>query len=90
MKAVVFYEIAEGVTVEMVMGVYPRHQRYLDGFAEGGRIIAIGPFANPGEGSMGIFRDKASAEEFVGQDPFVTEGLVGRVTIREWNESLLP
>ncbi len=38
---------------------------------------------------MGIFKDRESAEAFLKQDPFINEGLVGKATIKEWNESLL-
>lgn len=87
MKAVVLYETAN-VTMEKIMEVYPRHKTLCDQFAKDGKVIGIGPFVPPG-GSMGIFRDKASAEEFVSKDPFVLEKLVGKITIREWNDTLL-
>ncbi len=88
MKAVVFYEPSD-VSMEKIMEVYPKHKQIVDNFAQEGKIIAIGPFTNPAGGSMGIFKDKISAEEFIKQDPFVNEGLVGTITIREWNEILL-
>ncbi len=88
MKAVVFYE-SNDVTMDKIMEVYPRHKQVVDKFAQQGRIIAIGPFANPAGGSMGVFTDKESAEEFISQDPFVKEGLVGKITIKVWNEILL-
>jgi uncharacterized protein YciI len=37
---------------------------------------------------MAIFVDKESAEAFVNGDPFVQEGLIAKVTIREWNDEL--
>jgi uncharacterized protein YciI len=88
MKAVVFYE-RSNVTVEKVMEVYPRHKQIVDAFAKEGKVIAIGAFANSTDGSMGVFTDKMSAEEFVRQDPFVKEGIVGKITIKEWNEILI-
>jgi len=88
MKAVVFYE-RSNVTVEKVMEIYPRHRQLIDVFAKEGKVIAIGAFANSTDGSMGVFKDKASAEEFVSQDPFVKEGMVGKMIIKEWNEILL-
>ncbi len=88
MKAVVFYE-SSNVTMDKIMEVYPRHKQVVDEFAKQGKIIAIGPFINPAGGSMGVFTDKESAEEFIGQDPFVKEGLVGKITVKEWNEILL-
>ncbi len=88
MKTVVFYE-ASGVPMEKIMEVYPRHKLLVDEFSKQGKIIAIGPFVNPAGGSMGVFTDKESAEEFIKQDPFVKEGLVGSITLKEWNELLL-
>ena len=38
---------------------------------------------------MAIFRSREAAERFVKQDPFVLEGLVKSVTIREWNDQML-
>jgi hypothetical protein len=45
------------------------------------------PFAD--RGNMAIFRTRASAEAFVAQDPFVLEGLVKSVVIREWHDTML-
>lgn len=39
------------------MQIYPAHKARVDEFSEAGKVIEIGPSANPGEGSMGIFRD---------------------------------
>jgi uncharacterized protein YciI len=88
MKAVIFYEKGDA-PMEKLMEVYPRHKQLIDDFANEKKLIAIGPFANPIEGSMGVFRDKISAEEFVSQDPFVKEGIMSKVTIKEWDEILL-
>ena len=89
MKAVVFYERNDNVTMEKVMEVYPRHKKLVDIFSNEGKVIAIGTFADPTGGSMGVFVDRTSAEDFVNQDPFVKEELVGKITIKEWNEILL-
>ncbi|HJW29104.1 MAG TPA: YciI family protein [Saprospiraceae bacterium] len=88
MKAILFYETAP-VTMDAIMAVYPRHKALVDQFATQGRIIAIGTYANPAEGSMAIFKDKQSADDFTRQDPFVLEGIVAKFTIKEWNETLL-
>ncbi len=88
MKAVLFYERAD-VSMERIMEVYPLHKAVVDQFAAEGKVLAIGTFANSTDGSMGIFKDKASVEEFVSKDPFVSEGLVGKITLKEWNEILL-
>jgi uncharacterized protein len=66
--------------------VYPRHRAYLDEFAKGGQVWMIGTFDEPfANGAMAIFRSREAAEEFLGHDPFITEGVVWRHEIREWN-----
>ncbi|MFV0304007.1 MAG: YciI family protein [Moheibacter sp.] len=88
MKAILFYETAQ-VEMEKIMETYPKHEAFLSRFVEQGKILGIGPYANPMEGSMAIFTDMKSAEEFVKGDPFVLEGIVAGHTIKEWNDSLL-
>lgn len=88
MKAVLFYETAP-VDMETILSVYPRHKELVDVFANNGKILAIGTYANPAEGAMAIFRDKESAVEFSQKDPFVLEGIVAAHTIKEWNETLM-
>jgi uncharacterized protein YciI len=39
---------------------------------------------------MCVFSTRDAAERFVARDPFVTEGLVARYEVREWNELLVP
>lgn len=86
MKAVVFYE-ASGTPMEKIMEVFPRHKALLDRFHDRGELPADGAFADPQkDGSMGIFKSREAAEEFLKQDPFVLEGLAGRASIREWDE----
>jgi len=87
MKAVVLYE-SGGASMETIMAVYPRHKLIVDAFAERGEVLAIGAFGGR-DGSMGVFRDRQAAEAFVAQDPFVLEGLVGKIIIRDWNETLM-
>ena len=89
MKTVVLYETAPETTMEKMMEVFPAHQENEDKFVKAGKILGIGPFAIPGDGAMAIFTDKESAEEFVKGDPFVTTGLVSKVTIKEWHDELM-
>lgn len=88
MKAVVIYEPGSA-NMEQIMAVYPRHKVLVDAFAARGEALAIGTFAGGHEGSMGVFKSREAAEAFVSQDPFVLEGLVGKYTIRDWNEILM-
>jgi uncharacterized protein YciI len=87
MKTVVIGEPSD-VTMEVIMAVYPRHKLIVDKYIERGDVIGIGPFAD--RGNMAIFRTRASAEEFVREDPFILEGLVKSFVIRDWNDNLLP
>jgi uncharacterized protein YciI len=86
MKTVVIGE-SSGATMDQIMAVYPRHKVVVDAFVARGDVIGIGPFAD--RGNMAIFRTRAAAEAFVAQDPFVLEGLVKSVAIREWHDTML-
>jgi uncharacterized protein YciI len=86
MKTVVIGE-SSGATMEQIMAVYPRHKVVVDAFVARGEVIGIGPFAD--RGNMAIFRTREAAEAFVAEDPFVLEGLVKSVAIREWHDTML-
>ena len=89
MIAVLFYE-SNDTPMEKIVEVFPRHKALLDAFHKRGELLAVGPFANPRQdGSMGIFKNRESAEAFLKLDPFINEGLVGKATIKEWNETLM-
>jgi uncharacterized protein YciI len=85
---VVLYETAPDA-VDRIPEVYPAHRARVEEFHARGELLMVGTFADPiAEGSMAVFRSRAGAEEFVADDPFVVEGVVGRWTLREWNEAL--
>jgi uncharacterized protein len=87
MKFVVIGE-PSGASMDAIRAVYPRHKAVVDAFVAKGDVIGIGPFADLG--NMAIFRTREAAEAFSKQDPFILEGLVRSVVIREWNDSMLP
>jgi uncharacterized protein len=87
MKAVVIGE-PSGVTMEVIMSVYPRHKLVVDKYINRGDVIGIGPFAD--RRNMAIFRTREAAEEFVREDPFILEGLVKSYVIHDWKDDLLP
>lgn len=89
MKTVIFYENNPDATMEKFMEVYPSHQENEKKFVKAGKVLGMGPFSVPGEAAMGIFVDRKSAEDFVKNDQFVREGLVAKVTMREWHDELL-
>ena len=88
MKAVILYETGNA-SMDAIMAVFPRHKVLINEFAGRGEIIGIGPFGGGGEGSMGIFKDRAAAEAFVAQDPFVLEGLVKGYKIHDWSDDMI-
>lgn len=78
MECVVLYSMRHGVDRAQVLEVYPQHKAYYEAFkADGGGLVALGPFLTPDPlvGSMGLFTNRADAERFVAEDPFVTESL---------------
>ena len=88
MKAVIIYDPGTA-SMDAIMKVFPRHKLLIDEFAARGEVIGIGAFGGGGQGSMGIFRDRAAAEAFVARDPFVLEGLVAKYRIHDWSDSML-
>ena len=87
MKAVVIGE-SSGASMDSIMAVYPRHKVIVEQYISRGDVIGIGPFADMG--NMAIFKTRAAAEQFVKEDPFILEGLVKSVVIREWNDDMIP
>jgi uncharacterized protein len=60
----------------------------VDRFIARGVVIGIGPFSDGG--NMAIFRTREDAGAFSREDPFILEGLVRSIVIKEWRDSLLP
>jgi uncharacterized protein len=87
MKAVVIGE-SSGASMDAIMAVYPRHKEVVDRYIEKGAVLGIGPFAD--RGNMAIFKNRADAEAFVKEDPFILEGLVKSFVIRDWGDQQLP
>lgn len=85
MLTVLRYSMRPGAA-ERVPEVAPRHGAYLRRFAEGGRIVLIGPLLPaPGSGALAVFRDAESAEAFAAGDPFVTESLAEPQPVQQWD-----
>ena len=89
MKFVLYYEPGDEMRSKAPLHFAAHRARWTD-FHTRGTLLMVGPFANPKEGAMGIFTTKEAAEEFAKDDPFVTEGVVRRWVVREWNEALVP
>jgi uncharacterized protein len=84
---VALYESADNL-YETVHLHYPAHKTRVDEFHARGDLLLVGTFGDPlNEGSMAVFRSRSAAEEFVGNDPFVLNGVVKAWHLRDWNES---
>jgi hypothetical protein len=55
--------------------------------AERGELLVAGAYAEPVDGAVLLFQgeDASVAEDFARADPYVTNGLVERWYVREWN-----
>ncbi|HEY7894125.1 MAG TPA: YciI family protein [Gemmatimonadaceae bacterium] len=90
MKYVVMYESTPDFLQKVPLHI-AAHRELWRVFQADNRLLLIGPFTDaPAGGAMGVFSTRAAAEEFVRADPFVTNGIVARWTIREWHEALMP
>jgi uncharacterized protein YciI len=87
MKTVMFYDLAPG-GAEKAPANFAAHRARLDKFHARGVLLMAGPLGNPPEGALGIFTSREAAEEFVGDDPFVLNGVVDNVRLMPWNEVL--
>ncbi len=89
MKYVLVYESGEDLLAKAPLH-FALHRARWQEFKAAGSLLMIGPFADPMEGAMGIFTTREAAEAFAKDDPFVTNGVVKRWYVREWNEALAP
>jgi uncharacterized protein YciI len=85
MKYVLFYE-SDPTKMAVAQALFPEHRARLDAFHAAGKFLFVGPFEDPRDGAMGIFRSREAVDEFVAGDPFVLNGVVARTTIRGWRE----
>ena len=73
--------------VERRSEVRPTHRDYLAGLTERGQLQVSGPFADgePGGALLVFVAETAeAARSLVDADPFVLEGLVEEIVVREW------
>ncbi len=90
MKYVLLYEAADDFGTKVPAHI-DAHRALWKQFQAQGTLLMVGPFTDqPAGGAMGIFTTRPAAEAFVKADPFVTQGVVARWTIREWKEVLAP
>ena len=72
---------------ERVSAVRPEHRDYLAQLSDQGGLQISGPLVGGEPGALLIFvaESEAAARELVAADPFVRDGLVAELTVREWN-----
>jgi uncharacterized protein YciI len=88
-KYLLFYEPADDVA-SRAPAHYPAHRARLDEFQARGELLLVGPYEDPQEGALSVWRSREAAEEFVRGDPFVANGVVRSWRIQGWNEVLSP
>ncbi|MDB5183792.1 MAG: hypothetical protein JWO07_473 [Candidatus Saccharibacteria bacterium] len=90
MKYLLRYEMAEPADMEKLRSYFAEHKRRWAVYESKGSLLAIGPMENPMDGALGIFTNKADAEEFAEGDPFVLNGLISKWDVTGWAEALIP
>ncbi|MCW2770309.1 MAG: hypothetical protein JWR27_1742 [Aeromicrobium sp.] len=64
----------------------PEHRAYLAELTDAGRLVVSGPYEGEPAGALLVFdaESQEAAQRLTDADPFVQEGLVAEVTVREW------
>lgn len=70
---------------ERQLSVRPAHREYVTKLAGEGVVMLGGPFGDE-LGGMLVYdvADEAAARRILDADPYVTEGVLAGITIREW------
>ena len=89
MKFVLFYESAPDFRAKAPLH-FEGHRALWKQFHEAGTLLMVGPFTDAVGGAMAVFTTREAAEAFAAVDPFVTQGVAARWTVREWREALVP
>lgn len=80
------YEVVEDY-VERRAGFREQHLRVAQAARERGELALAGAFAEPVDRALLVFHaaDKTIVEDFARKDPYVTNGLVKKWEVRQWN-----
>ncbi|MET0930572.1 MAG: YciI family protein [Aeromicrobium sp.] len=64
----------------------PAHREYLGELTASNSLVLSGPYVGGEDGALLVFEaaDELAARALTDADPFVIEGLVAEVTVREW------
>lgn len=87
-KTLMFYDLAaDGLT--KVQANFAAHRARIDEFHRKGTLLMAGPYGSPPVGALGVFTSREAAEEFMKDDPFIVNGVVGKWTLHDWSEVLV-
>jgi uncharacterized protein YciI len=84
-----FYDLAEGA-LPLAQQHFPAHRKRIEEFHERGLMLLVGTWGDEPVGAMAVFTTREAAEEFIAEDPFIVNGVVGSHHIRPWDEILQP
>jgi uncharacterized protein YciI len=84
-RYVLFYDTGENYPAG-AREHFPAHQARYQEFMRRGVLLSVGPFTDGAGGAMAVFTSRDAAEEFVAEDPFVLNAVVGKWHVREWHE----
>ncbi|HUA03949.1 MAG TPA: YciI family protein [Solirubrobacteraceae bacterium] len=71
---------------EARLAVRPQHREYLEELRDAGHVVAAGPWADD-SGALIVYSagDAAAVENMLENDPYVSNGVGGERTLREWS-----
>lgn len=84
MHYILFYEYVADVA-ERREPHRATHLSLLRELHEQGKLVMAGAYTDPLDGAALVFTDRAAAESFVTDDPYIANGIVSHHRIREWN-----
>jgi uncharacterized protein YciI len=86
MHYLLFYDVVDDY-VKRRLAFRDAHLSLARQAVERGELVLGGALSNPVDGAVLLFRGSSSAvaERFAAADPYVTNGLVTRWHVREWN-----
>jgi uncharacterized protein len=82
---VLFYEVVEGY-VSRRSAFRADHLRHVRQAQQRGELLLAGALCDPTDRALLVFHgpDRAAAEHFARNDPYVINGLITRWEVREW------
>ena len=83
MHWVLVYDLADDY-LERRPALRPDHLAAAVAARDRGELVLAGALADPVDQALLVFTDRAAAEQFAANDPYVRDGLVNSWRVREW------